>query len=47
MSKKGPKGIPTADKPVVLRPSDGNHAAYLKHRTATNKKIAGHRHRSG
>lgn len=45
MSKKKPN-ISTATKPVVLRPSNGNQS-YLKHRVATNKKIAGHQHRSG
>lgn len=48
MSKKGHKDIPTSDRPVVLRPSnDGKHDSYSKHKIDTNKKIAGHRHRSG
>lgn len=50
MSKKGSKNIPTSDRPVVLRPSkkdDSSPSSYVEYKTATNKKIANHKHRSG
>ncbi len=48
MSQKGPKNMPTSDRPVVLRPTSGNcDASYLNHKTAINKKISAHKRRSG
>ena len=47
MSKKGPKNVPMSDRPVVLRPSMQKDSSYVVQKTATNKKIAEHRHRTG
>lgn len=50
MSKKGPKNVPTSNRPVVLRPSmpnDSSASSYVVQKTATNKKIASHKHRTG